>query len=283
MRYLVGMFLLWFSSLVFACEPAKDASRIAVAGGSITEVIYFLGEEQRIVAADRTSNYPEEATSLPSVGYVRDLSAEGILSLKPSLVLGEQDMGPIEVLDQLRATSVEVRRLDESSTARGVVRKVMCIAAILGVEEKAERLIAEKLSADIATLDGIAESNHRKPPVALLLMFSEGSPIIAGKQTSGDGVLTMAGAANVFDMVDGWKPVSLEAMVSANPQHIVITDRGFGAAGGLEGLKKNPALRLTDAVRRNQVHVIDGMALLGFGPRTLTTAIELAESMQTER
>ena len=86
------MKLVFFISLfvvmpLWACDKqAKDPSRIAVAGGSITEILYFLGEESRIVAVDITSNFPEAATSLPSIGYVRNLSAEGTLSLNPTLV-----------------------------------------------------------------------------------------------------------------------------------------------------------------------------------------------------
>ena len=273
-----------FSSAAFSdntCAIAEDASRIAIAGGSITEVLYFLGEESRIIATDRTSNYPEEATKFPSVGYVRSLSAEGILSLKPSLVLGEADMGPDEVVTQLAATSVDIRKLTEAHTAEGVLQKIRCIASILGVESKAEAKITEHLDADLAQLQIIAtEEGNERPQVALLLMFAEGSPIIAGHDTSGDGVLAMAGATNVFSDVEGWKPVSLEAMVKANPDYLIITERGFGAAGGRDGLKKNRALRLTKAVTEDQIHVIDGMALLGFGPRTLSTAVSISESLR---
>ena len=98
------------SAAVEACEQAKDPSRIAIAGGSITEILYFLGEESRIIATDLTSTFPDEAQSFPSVGYVRGLSAEGILSLKPTLVLGEQDMGPEEVVKQLQKTSIDIRK-----------------------------------------------------------------------------------------------------------------------------------------------------------------------------
>lgn len=260
------------------CEKAGDASRVAIAGGSITEIFYFLDEQSRIVATDTTSNYPEEATGFPSVGYVRNLSAEGLLSLKPSLVLGESDMGPDEVLAQLRATSVDVRKLSEAHTTEGVLDKIMCIAGILDVREKAETRIESKLGAALSELRTI-ESNpgSSKASVALLLMFAEGSPIIAGQNTSGDGVLRMAGAANAFPEVDGWKPVSLEAMAKANPDYLIITTRGFGMAGGLDGLKNNPALRFTKAVSNDQIHVIDGMSLLGFGPRTLTTAVDISE------
>ncbi|MEO0425502.1 MAG: ABC transporter substrate-binding protein, partial [Pseudomonadota bacterium] len=125
--------------------PAQDASRIAIAGGSLTEIVYALGEEGRIVGADRTSNFPSQALELPQIGYVRALSAEGVLSLKPTLVLGEHDMGPPEVIAQLERTGVSMVRVPEVHTPAGIVAKVRCVATVLGVPEAGDRLLAERI------------------------------------------------------------------------------------------------------------------------------------------
>lgn len=101
-----------------------DSGRIAVAGGSLTEIIYFLGAEERIVAVDVTSTYPAPDRH-PSVGYVRDLSSEGLLSMRPTLVLGEDDMGPPEVLTAVRRAGVAVMRVPETHSAAGIVAKVV--------------------------------------------------------------------------------------------------------------------------------------------------------------
>ena len=113
------------------CTKAKDASRIVVAGGSITEIL-FLNESQNIVAVDTTSNYPEDAKNYPSIGYVRALSTEGVLSLNPTLIIGENDMGPENVLEQLKKTKIELRVLDEKNSIKGIEDKISCIASILG-------------------------------------------------------------------------------------------------------------------------------------------------------
>ena len=78
----------------------------------------------KIVAVDRTSNYPAAVSRFPVVGYVRALSAEGVLSLGPSLVLGEDDMGPLEVVSQLKLTGIEIRRVPEEHSAVGIVEKI---------------------------------------------------------------------------------------------------------------------------------------------------------------
>ena len=262
------------------CSPAKDTSRIAIAGGSITELVYLLKRDSQIIAVDTTSNHPEQTSSLPSIGYVRNLSAEGILSLKPSLILGEHDMGPPEVINQLEKVSVEVKKVEERQSAMGIVQKFDCIAAILEVPESETNLIKGNLLVLAKDLYEIKKVSAAGPRVALILNFIDGSPILAGNATSGDGVLNMIGATNVFSDIEGWKPATRESLLSRNPAHLVVTQRGLKAQGGMAGLEKNPALRLTSAVKDGNVYALDGMALLGFGPRTLETAIVLAEKLK---
>lgn len=262
------------------CSPAKDPSRIAVAGGSITEFIYLLKKDVQIIAVDTTSNYPKQTSGLPSIGYVRNLSAEGILSLKPTLILGEHDMGPPEVLNQLEKVRVEVKRIEERQSAMGIVEKFECIAKILNVPTSESEYLKENLLAFATNLEEIRSVGTKRPRVALILSFIDGSPILAGNATSGDGVLKMIGATNVFSDIDGWKPATRESLLAKNPDYIVITERGLKAQGGMAGLEKNPVLRLTSAVKEKNVYALDGMALLGFGPRTLETAISLSEKLK---
>ena len=270
-----------FAGAAWACEqPAADASRIAIAGGSITEIVYFLGEQDRIVATDRTSNYPAEALDYPSVGYVRDLSTEGLLSLAPTLILGEHDMGPPAVLTQIAATGVEIVKVPEVHTAAGIVDKVRCIARILGMEQHGEATIQARLDGTLEALAAISERNNAtRPRVAVLLGLHDGVPLGAGTDTSGHGLIEMAAADNVFAGFDGWKPVSMEAMVQANPEYIVVPQRGIDDAGGIDELLHQPGLALTAAARNRNLIGMDGMSMLGFGPRTLDTALKLAQRL----
>ena len=264
-----------------ACEPAPDASRIAVAGGSLTEIVYLLGAEDRIVAVDTTSNYPEAATKLASVGYVRNLSAEGLLSLSPTLILGEDDMGPPAVLDQLAQAGVATVRVAEQHDAEGILQKVACVGDVLGMGDQAQARIAElRAVADrLAVYGGVGEGS---PRVAMLLSLRDGAPVAAGDNTSGGGFLRMAGARNVFASIDGWKPVSTEAFAGANPEVIVIPERGARAIGSVADVAAHPPLSLTDAARNDRIIVMDGMAMLGFGPRTIETALDFAMRLHGE-
>lgn len=276
---------LFLSACASACTQVKNSTRIAVAGGSLTEIVYLLGQQDRLVAVDTTSNYPAAALQLPSLGYVRNLSAEGLLALSPDLVFGEEDMGPPEVLSQLARVRVPTIRVSEAHSALGIIEKIRCVAAVLGKGALAEEIISRELLPILEQLKEIsAETSKRqdRPKVALLLGIRDGAPMAAGANTSGDGILSMAGAVNVFgntsdaEGLDGWKPVSMEAMVLAAPDILVLPERGVKMAGGVDAILRHPAIRLTPAGQNGRVVSMDGMALLGFGPRTLSLAAELS-------
>ena len=263
-----------------ACEQAPDSSRIAVAGGSLTEILYFLGAQDRIVAVDSTSNHPEDAARFPSVGYVRALSSEGLLSLAPTLVLGEDDMGPDEALVAVRRAGVDVVRVAETHTAAGIVAKVRCVASVLALD--ATRIGEERLAPTVEALARLqASATPNKARVAFLLGLRDGAPIGAGLDTSAHGLLEMAGAANVLADFDGWKPVSMEAMARAAPDYVLVTERNVDHTGGRDALL--PVLQATPAGRLpDRLITLDGMAALGFGPRTLAVALDLARRFRAE-
>ena len=265
-----------------SCGPAPDPSRIVVAGGSITEILFSLGEQEKIVAVDRTSNYPADVSEFPVIGYVRALSAEGVLSLAPSLMLGEDDMGPIEVLTQLESTGISIRRIPERHTAMGIVEKVLCVAEVVGYpESELDRLTQEYLAKvkDVGRSRDEVERGNR-PKVAVIMALRDGVPFAAGSETSAAGILEMAGGDNVFAGFKGWKPVSLELMVGANLSLIVMPERGMKMSGGREAVLSHPSVKVTNAAKNNGLVVVDGMTLLGFGPRTLQASIDLSKEFE---
>ena len=278
--YLAALALGALGPFASACEQVADSSRIAVAGGSLTEILYFLGAQDRIVAVDSTSNHPDAAAEFPSVGYVRALSSEGLLSLAPTLVLGEDDMGPNEALVAVRRAGVDVVRVAETHTAAGIVAKVRCVASVLALD--ATRVVEEQLAPTVEALARLqASETPSNAQVAFLLGLRDGAPIGAGLDTSAHGLLRMAGAENVLADFDGWKPVSMEAMARAAPDYVLVTERNVDHAGGKDALL--PALQATPAGRLpDRLITLDGMAALGFGPRTLEVALDLARRFRAE-
>jgi iron complex transport system substrate-binding protein len=280
-----GLALLAVWQGAVACPPpATDSSRLAISGGSITEIVYLLNESAKIVAADRTSNYPTAATKLPSIGYVRNLSAEGVLSIEPTLILAENDTGPPIVLDQLRKTGVEIAIIPEQMDAKGIISKVECVASVISADPKSTATATAKLAQDLAVLERLKNAERQVETnitVAVILGLDNGQPTVGGINTSANSILEMAGATNAFESFEGWKPVPAESMLEANPDIIIMPIRSVKMAGGLEKILSMQAIKLTNAAMNNRVIAIDGMALLGFGPRTLGVAIDIAKENQS--
>jgi len=281
-------FILFFCGSLFAfnvfsqsCELAKDSSRIAVAGGSLTEIIFLLGAQERIVAADITSNYPEEANSLPSIGYVRALSTEGILSLEPTLIIGEDDMGPPSVLEQLSKTGVEIKVIPEEHSSQGIVDKILCIAALLGETNSAKNILNNEITPKIYELEKISEDIKSKNiNIMFILGMQSGSPLVAGKNTSADGFINMIGGKNIMTNFTGWKPVGAEAIINGSPDYILISKRGLKSFGDINELYNHPSLMFTPAAENENIIVMDGMAMLGFSSRTILSATEIGQRLQ---
>jgi iron complex transport system substrate-binding protein len=267
------------AALLGACalavaEPA-DTQRIVSVGGDVTEILYALGAGEHIVATDTTSLYPPEALATPKVGYARTLAAEGILSLRPTLVIASGDAGPPEALDQLRDAGVEVRVLPKGHDVANIYAKIEDIADAIGGDALAAPLVADVERRMEAARRTVARAEGC-PRVLFLLNIDAGAPIAAGSDTGADAIIRLAGGCNVFGAEHGYKPLSVEAAVAAAPEVILVMQQRLDDLGGIERVLENPALKLTPAARAKRVVAMDGLYLLGFGPRTPDAVLDLA-------
>lgn len=274
-KSLISILLLLISNVHANCNKAENSNSIVVAGGSITEIIYFLNLQNKLVGVDVTSNYPLNAKKLPSIGYIRNLSIEGLLSLKPNLILAEESIGPPIILKQLNKTSVEFRMIKNNYTIDGINEKFLCISKILDIEIK-NNINYKKFSNNVKKLKSFVKNNNKeKKDILLILMMKGTSPIIAGKNTSGHGFIKMIGQNNSMGKVSGWKPVSSEQILIANPNYIIVTKRALKDFTSVEKFLKLPGISSTKAAKNKNVFIKDGMSLLGYGPRTINVAKEI--------
>ncbi len=256
-----------------------DSRRVVAVGGSVTEIVYALGLEDRLVAVDSTSLYPAAVGALPNVGYMRQLSAEPILALDPQFVLAIEDSGPLTALDQLRDAGVPVVQVPDSPSPRGVIEKIRIVAAALGVDEAGTRL-AERVEAQLSVVEQAFGDVDERPRVLFLLSVGNGRiPLAAGRETSAAGIIELAGGVNVFDDFESYKPLSPEAAVAGAPDVLLITGRSLGLLGGMESLLEIPEIALTPAGRNGRVVTMDSLLLLGFGPRTAEAAASLGKQL----
>ena len=262
-----------FVVCVLAVLPAIPAgsdpidTRVISVGGAITEVVFALGAQDRLIAVDSTSQYPREAQDLPDVGYMRQLAAEPILALAPSLVLVEEDAGPPEVLDQLRAANVDLVVVADDPSPQGVLAKIEAVASALGLEAQG-REIAARLQTEFARLEDAIAPAATRPRVLFLLSIGDGAPLAAGVGTSAAGIIALAGGENAIDGFEGYKPLTPEAAATAAPDVLLVTTRTLEALGGPQAVLARPEVAATKAGRDGRLVALDGLLLLGFGPRT---------------
>jgi iron complex transport system substrate-binding protein len=256
--------------------------RIVSVGGALTETLYALGAQGDLVGADTTSLFPEAARQLPSVGYARALSAEGVLSLRPTLVVASQEAGPPAVLRQIEAARVPLALLDADHRFEGVVARTQRLAELCGRVEAGRALTTDLQQRWAQTQGQVAQraaAGRQAPRVLFVLSHSMAQVRVSGSGTAADAMLRYAGAVNVLGSVDGYKPLTPEAAIAAAPDVILATEQGLQAAGGIDGLLKAPGLAQTPAGRARRVVALDALFLLGFGPRLPQAVAALAEAL----
>ncbi len=264
----------------FANGAVKQGGRrIVCVGGGITEIVYVLGAEQALVGVDTTSLYPQAATSLPSVGYARALSSEGILALRPTHLLATEDAGPPSVLRQVSDAGVPVTILAANDTFEGVIERIQRVGALTDRSVQASQL-EKQLRQDWqrARAPILARKSTAAPRVLFVLSHSPGQVMVGGKGSSADAMIAYAGARNAVEGFDGFKPLTPEAVIAAQPDIVLMTTQGMQVIGGIDGVLKLPGMAQTSAGQKRRVVALEAMFMLGFGPRlpqALTTLDQL--------
>ena len=254
-----------------------DPSKIAAIGGSITEIVYALGEQKNLVARDSTSRYPKAALELPDVGYMRALSPEGVLSVNPTGILALHGSGPKEAVDVLKKTSIPFIEVPEHYSHEGILEKVRIVGKALGVDAKAEAL-AKQLDAKLTAAERQTASIKDRKRILFVLSIQGGKILAAGSDTAADGMVKLAGGINAVEGFSGYKQMSDEAIITAKPDVILMMSNA-GPPVSDDELFSNPSVASTPAGAARKLVRIDGGYLLGFGPRTADAIHDLAVSL----
>lgn len=274
-----------FAILLPMAAGADEAQpRLVTLGGTVTEIAFALGLGDHVVGVDQSSLYPEAARALPQVGYYRAVSAEGILSLRPTLVVASEEAGPPAALELVREAGVEILRLPSAPTAEAARARIRLFAQRAGVAAAGEALVG-RMDAELAAAQAIAACVRAEPtPAIFLFARGGGSVAAAGGGTAADALLEMAGASNAFGAsYRGYRPVAAEAMIAAAPRVLVTTTHAAATMGGAEGALRLPGVAMTPAGRSGRVVVLDNLLALGFGPRLGEAVRALARELANGR
>jgi iron complex transport system substrate-binding protein len=262
-----------------AADPSTAGTpRIVALGGATTEIVFALSEGDRLVGVDSSSLYPEAATKLPQIGYQRQISAEGVLSLAPTLVLATDESGPPAALEQLAGAGVRIVVSPSPRNAEQAAQRIEQIGEALDRAPEA-KAIAGRLRAEMQRIAAEVAALPTRPRVLFVYARSGGAPTVAGKDTAADAMLRLSGAINATGEIDGYKPLTPEAAVAAAPDVVLVVTRGLESLGGEAGLWRLPGLSLTPAGEARRLVVVDDLEFLGFGPRLATTLDRLLREL----
>lgn len=258
-------------------SKAIAASRIIAIGGDITEILYAIGAEKRVIAVDATSQFPAHALKeKKNIGYMRALSTEGVLSVNGDLIIASDRAGPPEVVKALKASPVEYIEIADDFSPNGVANKTRQVARAVGLDAAGQSLAA-RIERDFAKLAELRKQIDKPARVLFVLNVVNGRVMVGGNHSSADAILKLAGADNAAAAVNGYKPISDEALVEASPDAIVSMRRAgnhdTGQIASIKGLSASPA------IKSKRIIQMDGLYLLGFGPRAPAAALDLMRKL----
>ena len=249
-----------------------DVSRIVSLNGDLTEIIFELGFGENVVGVDVTTTYPPEAAALndqgQTVGFAQQLAAEAVLRFEPTLVIGDQQVAPPEVLEQLRGAGIPVLILETQTTLDGVETKILQVAEILGASDAGAELAA-RVMGEIDAARALAATDDSDPKIAyvyvrgpqVVFLFGAGMPTQG--MIEGAGAIDAGAEAGVF----GPAPLTPEALVAAAPDLIVLPEAGLAALGGIEAFLELPGVAETPAAQNDAFLDYDEAYFFNLGPR----------------
>ena len=281
MRLITRVAVLCVGLLASLQATAADLpQRWVSAGGALSEWVSVLGGESKLVGVDTTSQHPQSLKKLPSIGYQRSLSAEGILSLRPDILIGSEEMGPPPVIAQVKSAKVRVELFSAQPDLPTLEKNVTHLGQLLGAQAQAAQLLEsyqQQLTAQKARVAEL-QTKHKAPGVLVLIGHAGGKPLIAGKDTAADWLLQRAGGHNLATHT-GYKPFSVESLAGLDPEVLVFADRALsGEAAKAALFKENPILNSSRAAKAGRVLELDPTLLVGgLGPRLPAALKDLSD------
>lgn len=282
---MVAVPMAWFGKPACAerAQATPSRQRLICIGSAVTEIVYALNASNLIVGVDTTSIYPDAARSLPSVGYSRNLSAEGVLSLSPTQILLTEDAGPPVVLQQIQDAGIQIWRLPAHHTFTGICDRVIAIGQAIHRQTQADqlKLLLQQQWAHIKDEIKAKPFPSLAPRVLYIHSMNPSQVMVSGQETNANAMIRYAGLRNVMDKFKGYKPLTPEAVIVANPDLILVTDQGLQAIGGRRQLARLPGMERTKAIIRQKIISLDAVYLLGFGPRMPEAVLTLHRQART--
>ncbi len=255
--------------------------RIVCLSKHLTEMMFALGKGNLLVGVDLSSTYPDSAKLIKTVGYHRALSAEGIISMEPDLVIHSNDIGPEPVNGQLIKAGLEVKIFGGANTIDSAKLLLKELGKYFSAEQKADSVIAQMDANIIGAQMKVKERNITDTPTVMIIHFGRANNVyfvMSGRKGPADKMITMAGGKSVHYDAKGARQISAEAVAVANPDIIIATDYGYDQMGGMEKFITDvPGVSLTNAAKTKRIYRFEEHDLIYFGPRTGENIIKMLD------
>ncbi len=274
-----------FAALVLAVSiggcsrgDTRAGVRVVSVSKQINEYLYDIHAESILVARDLTSIYPPQILTLPSVGYHRALSAEGIISMKPTMLLTDGNMGPDAVIEQVRKVGIPVVIMTPGSGQDSAQLLMSELGKKFDHKYLADSVIgAWRAGMAAALADTLKWGGKPKPRVMVMHMGQIANSYLALKRGSpADQMIQWAGGVNAIDSVGGMLRLTPELIAKAAPDIIIATDVGFDRLGSADKFAEMPGVSLTPAGKSKHIYRVDETEVMYFGPRTAATIKKIA-------
>ena len=267
-----------FCSLFTSCKQKDNQTiditdhRIISLSGSITEILAELGYQKQIVGVDVTSTYPQDIKQYAkNLGHVNGLSIENIITLKPTLLLASENLKP-ELINSLKGAKIQVKTISKEESIEGTKKFIKDVAQAIGDNTSYIKII-EQIDLDSANMLVF----ETKPKVLFIYARGAGTLMVAGKNTPMEKMIAIAGGENAVNDFENYKPLTSESLIQANPDYILLFEKGVESLGGIDGLLEIQGISQTNAGKNRRIITMDGALLSGFGPRVGKAAKELNE------
>jgi iron complex transport system substrate-binding protein len=243
-----------------------QARRIITLGSAISETVHALGYGKHMVATDVTSVWPEEINSLPKVSRNRSFSVEAITAFRPDLILVPEGDFSKENLYQFKSLGIRVIPVRQEFSVEGATKFIRQIAAAIGDKGRGEQL-AQQTANRISSALSQLKKGKKIPKVLFIYARGVGTMNVAGKGSSIDAIIKLAGGKNAIQEFSDFKPYTTEALIKSNPDVILMFDFGLKSLGGKESFLNLPGVAYTNAGKNKKIMEMNGPLLINFSNR----------------
>jgi iron complex transport system substrate-binding protein len=265
-----------------------DNSRILALDsyGTLASTVYALGLGDRLVGRDVSTGIPD-LMHLPLVTHNgHELNGEAILALRPTVVLTDYSIGPLEVQLQLKDSGIPVAIMSDQRSRALIGPQIQAVADALGVPEAGQRLAA-RVEADTRAAEAHVASlisddpDKRLRMVFLYLRGNAGIYYWFGKGSGADDLIAALGGVDVASEagLEGMRPLNAEGLVRADPDLFLLMSHGLQSVGGVDGLLKVTGVAETSAGVNKCVIDMSDYQILSFGPQFPKTLDALADAI----